>query len=104
MTLALLLGGLALTLAAVFMVAQRTSAVVEPVLAGETTLVGLSDPTADTLAGPIVTPAPRRTDWQLTTVNTLSDAEELLDSLESHGYADRELVVMGNSCFAVRWR
>lgn len=45
-----------------------------------------------------------RADWQLTTVDDPTDAEDLLDSLECRGYADRELVVLGNSCFAIRWR
>jgi hypothetical protein len=45
-----------------------------------------------------------RTDWKLTTVTALCDAEELLDVLEMKGFTERELVVMGNSCFAVRWR
>ena len=44
------------------------------------------------------------TEWQLTTVNDLTAAEELLDCLENQGIAERELVVLGDSCFAVRWR
>jgi hypothetical protein len=45
-----------------------------------------------------------RADWQLTTVSSLGDAEELLDVLENQGATERELVVLGNSTFAVRWR
>lgn len=77
----------------------------EPVgaLAGETTLSNSADP-SDTLASGRHLPSSTRTDWQLTTVSALSDAEDLLDTLENQGIAERELVVMGNSCFAVRWR
>ncbi len=73
-------------------------------LAGETTLANSADPAAETLTtGRHLTPS-TRTDWQLTTVSALSDAEELLDMLENQGIEERELVVLGNSCFAVRWR
>lgn len=73
-----------------------------PALADENTVVGLADPAGETLSGDTATHV--RADWQLRTVDDLSHAEELLDSLESNGYQDRELVVLGNSCFAVRWR
>jgi hypothetical protein len=45
-----------------------------------------------------------RGEWQQTTVATLRDAEELLDALETRGYAERELIEIENSCIAVRWR
>ncbi len=102
MTLTILaLAGTFAALATVYAVITKT----EPVeaLAGETTL---SDALAsvETLAGGReMAPLPR-TDWNLTTVTALSDAEELLDVLEMKGHAERELVVLGNSCFAVRWR
>lgn len=98
----LTLAAVALTFTAVFVYATKT----EPAeaLAGETTLANATDPATETLAsGRHLTPA-TRTDWQLTTVSALSDAEELLDMLECQGFAERELVVLGNSCFAVRWR
>ncbi len=78
----------------------------EPVeaLAGETTLSNCADPAAETLATGRQLRSVNRTDWQLTTVGALSDAEDLLDALENQGFAERELVVLGNSCFAVRWR
>jgi hypothetical protein len=72
-------------------------------LAGETTLANSADPAETLASGRHVVPA-TRTDWQLTTVTALSDAEELLDMLENQGVEERELVVLGNSCFAVRWR
>ncbi len=94
-----LVAGAAVSLTALF-VATRTAA--RPALAGENTAVGLQDAAAETLVGGVAGQA--RSDWQLTTLDDLSDAEDLLDSLEAHGYADRELILLGNSSFAVRWR
>jgi hypothetical protein len=76
------------------------------VLAGETTLSSSADPASETLStAPSSAPtgAPC-SEWQLTTVSDLSDAEELLDVLENQGIVERELVILGNSTFAVRWR
>ena len=42
--------------------------------------------------------------WRSATVSDLSAAEELLDRAEEEGYQERELVVVGNSTFLVRWR
>lgn len=93
--------GVTLGLTAVYVLTAQSK---EAALASDNTIVGLSDPSNDTLAtGRHLTPA-TRTDWHLTTVNALCDAEELLDVLECQGYSERELVVLGNSCFAVRWR
>ncbi|MBP3957887.1 hypothetical protein J8F10_21750 [Gemmata sp. G18] len=102
MTLTLLtLTGISFGLTAVYVLTAKSK---EAVLAGENTVVGLSDPAADTLATGRHSESITRTDWQLTTVGALSEAEELLDVLECQGYSERELVVLGNSCFAVRWR
>ena len=95
-----IIAGAAIGLTALYVMA--TQAAVRPALAGDNTVVGLADPAAETLR--MNTPARTATEWQLTTVDNLSRAEDLLDSLEAHGYADRELVVLGNSCFAVRYR
>jgi hypothetical protein len=92
--------GAAVSLGALFVMA--TQAATRPALAGDNTVVGLADPSAETLRTD--SPARPRADWQLATVTNLTDAEDLLDSLEAHGCEDRELVVLGNSCFAVRWR
>lgn len=43
-------------------------------------------------------------EWQVAVAADLTAAEGLLDELEASGCADRELVVLGNSTFAVRWR
>lgn len=106
MTLTLLLiGGAAVVLAAVFVMVRAYEAT-SPALAGETTAVALADPGADTLIGHGREhgSASHGEEWQLTTVAELHDAEDLLDCLESRGYSERELLVLGNSCFAVRWR
>jgi len=105
MTLILLaLGGTAVLIGAVYVMTAGSA--VHAALAGEHTAVGLGDPSAETLgaAYQTQTPPPVGTDWHLTTVNDLTDAEDLLDCLEGRGVAERELVVLGNSCFAVRWR
>jgi hypothetical protein len=94
---ALAFAAVALTAAGV--VATRSG--LHAALASQGTAVGLGD-AADTVAEDRV--APRSTDWQLTCVNDLNAAEDLLDCLEAHGYAERELVVTGNATFAVRWR
>lgn len=93
--------GAALSLTALYVLATRTAT--RPALAGENTAVGLRDSSAETLVGN-GSSMQARAEWQLTTVDDLTDAEDLLDSLEAHGYDNRELVVLGNSCFAVRWR
>lgn len=96
----LILGGVAVALTAVYVMTSRSAA--HAALAGQNTVVGLNDPAAETLV--CGSSSPVRTEWQLTTVTNLSEAEDLLDSLEAHGFTERELVVLGNSCFAVRWR
>lgn len=42
--------------------------------------------------------------WRSAVVLDLSAAEELLDLAEREGYQERELIVLGNSTFLVRWR
>ena len=90
-----------LGLTAVYVLIARA----EPVeaLAGETTISNAAT-AAETLASGRHQSSITRTDWHLTTVSALCDAEDLLDTLENQGIAERELVVMGNTCFAVRWR
>lgn len=107
MGLLLVLSAAAITLTAAYVVTHRSA--IHTALAGQTasggqvTVVGLSDPGAETLpAGG--TQRPVATEWHLTTVTDLTAAEDLLDCLENQGVAERELVVLGNSCFAVRWR
>ncbi|MBN9121412.1 MAG: hypothetical protein J0I06_20050 [Planctomycetes bacterium] len=42
--------------------------------------------------------------WRVAIVSDLSAAEELLDAVEGEGYQERELIVLGDSTFLVRWR
>lgn len=99
----LLLGGIAITVVAVSVFSGRGYAV-EPALAGETTAVGLADPAAETLGNHSGTNGSTTSEWNLATVSALCDAEDMLDYLEVQGHSERELLVLGNSCFAVRWR
>lgn len=99
-----LLAGVALIILGVTVVSGRKYSLVEPLLAGEATAVGLGDPAAETLNGHNEPLASIQSDWQLTTVSALCDAEGLLDCLEAQGIQERELIVLGNSTFAVRWR
>jgi len=103
MMFTLLVIGTAIAVVAVFVTTVRGYEVA-PALAGENTAVGLADAGADTLVGNHGLHAPMRTDWNITTVSALSNAEDLLDCLENRGFTERELLVLGNSCFAVRWR
>jgi hypothetical protein len=107
MTLTLILIGAIIALTAVFVVATQLQETVNPILVSDARgagLLGLSDPAADTLAGHhIATPAPSG-DWQLRTLSSLSEAQDLLDCLEHHGVAERELVILGKASFAVRWK
>jgi hypothetical protein len=101
----LMIVGVTIAITAVCVVASRAYDVIaEPALAGETTAVGLADPAAETLGGHNEVHTTTQSDWQLTTVSDLCDAEDLLDCLEYQGYTERELLILGNSCFAVRWR
>ena len=64
----------------------------------------LSDPTVETVVGNSGPAEVARGDWHVAQVETLSDAEDFLDALEAQGVEHRELVILGNSTFAVRWR
>jgi|SRR5579883_1878 len=96
----LTVAGIAIGLTAAYVL--TTKAEPAEALAGETTISNAAA-AAETLVDHSVPPA-TRTDWQLTTVSALHHAEELMDVLENQGFVERELVVLGNSCFAVRWR
>jgi hypothetical protein len=64
-------------------------AVADP--AAETLAMGTADPT---LAG----------DWKQAELDSLSDVEDLLDRLEACHVRHREMNVVGNDKFVVRWR
>jgi hypothetical protein len=104
MTLALCMICGLFALMAVFVVATQVQETVNPLLADDSALAGLSDLASETLDGhPITTPLPAG-EWQLQTLSSLSDAESLLDCLERQGINERELVILGRASFAVRWR
>jgi hypothetical protein len=69
---------------------------------------GLADPSAVTLAGSgeLVRTVlnPPRAEWQSATLHSLAEVENLLDSLEAHGVMNREVSVVNNGTFAVRWK
>jgi hypothetical protein len=48
--------------------------------------------------------AAARPGWHTTIVFALRDAEDLLDALEANGFEKRELLVLEDSKFAVRWQ
>ena len=66
---------------------------------------GVADPSSDTLHDEatvqtvFVEPS-----WQSATVNSLTRATDLLDSLEAHGVREREVVTLADERFVVRWR
>jgi hypothetical protein len=95
-----IVAGAVVSLTALFVMATQVAA--RPALAGDNTVVGLADAAAETQRMGASDRA--NTQWQLTTVDDLSRAEDVLDSLEACGFADRELIVLGNSCFAIRYR
>jgi hypothetical protein len=81
------------------------------------TFVRRSAPATDGTAVPVLRPADRKSDgsreraaladpnvWRFVVLSDLTAAEELLDWAEEQGYQERELVVLGESTFLVRWR
>lgn len=66
-------------------------------------LADLTDPAADTMtAGPAETTLAG--DWHEVELNHLGQVEDLLDSLEARNVRHREMAVVGNDKFVVRWR
>ena len=43
-------------------------------------------------------------EWTLTTRTSLTQVEDLLDWLEAQGVSEREVLVLGDNSFAIRWR
>jgi hypothetical protein len=94
------------TLVVLYAVATRPDAVPSGVVDPFQPATG-SDPSADTLPTGCAmskTTPPAASEWQITTVTNLSQVEDLLDCLEAQGFAEREVLTLGNSSFAVRWR
>ena len=51
-----------------------------------------------------VNPDPPVREWQTATLTNLREVEDLLDALEAQGVKEREVVAIGDTTFAVRWR
>src|SRR5262245_61375348 len=49
------------------------------------------------------TPLADPNEWQSATVSDLAEAEELLDWAEAQGYEERELILLADATFLVRW-
>ena len=110
MSLALFAAALLLTTvtaATMFAVATESAPGLRPATVDPFAFPGSLDPAADTLScgGDMAktVPAPA-TDWQSVTLNNLSRVQDLLDSLEAHGVAEREVVTLSDAAFTVRWR
>lgn len=68
-------------------------------LAGNQSGQATAAPEADRVA-----PMPRHpTCWQVRPVRDLSEAEDLLDWLDTQGRADRELITLPDGTFAIRF-
>ena len=68
---------------------------------------GIADPSADTLQNDqamVQTVMAPVHDWEVATFADLTQVEDLLDSLEAHGVATREVIAVTDHCFAVRWK
>ena len=62
-----------------------------------------SDPAADTLPNGLCE-VTLTIDWHKTEFERLCDVEEFLDALEVQGVQHREMSIVGNDKFIVRWR
>ena len=45
-----------------------------------------------------------KSEWQSGNFRSLSQVEDMLDTLEAHGFASREVVMLTDDCFTVRWK
>lgn len=97
----------AATVSLIFVFAVRVG-VLQPGTVEPFGVPGTTDPSADTIAGHSelvqTVMEPKKAEWYITTLRNLSQVEDLLDSLENHGIAEREVTALSNDCFAVRWR
>ncbi len=66
-------------------------------LAGADTLIG-----AGAMVQTVI--SPQKSEWHTATLHSLTEVEDLLDSLEAHGIATREVTAVNSGTFAVRWK
>ncbi|MGL6074455.1 MAG: hypothetical protein ACRC8S_09875 [Fimbriiglobus sp.] len=92
---------IAITVAAMVTTREETLATASPFAPGT------SAPSEDTVGGEqaiVQTVLVGKSDWQIATLSSLSDVEDMLDSLEAHGIENREVHCLANNVFAVRWK
>jgi hypothetical protein len=68
---------------------------------------GIAGPSADTMQNDqamVQTVMAPLHDWEVATFADLTQVEDLLDCLEAHGVATREVIAVTDNCFAVRWK
>jgi hypothetical protein len=63
----------------------------------------VTDPTAETLASGSADPT-LAGDWKRAELHSLSEVERLLDALEARHVRQREMDVVSDDTFVVRWR
>ncbi|HEY2785987.1 MAG TPA: hypothetical protein VGJ05_13535 [Fimbriiglobus sp.] len=69
--------------------------------------VGLGCPSTDTLSSvgtETVLPERHAGEWRVTTMNSLAAVESFMDYLENNQVTEREMHVLANNSFAVRWK
>jgi len=69
--------------------------------------VGVGCPSADTLSNAgidTVLPIRRTDEWRVTTLNSLTEVESFMDYLENNRVSEREMHVLSNNSFAIRWK
>ena len=59
---------------------------------------------SSTRTGMVPTDLPTPLGWYSAVVIDLSGAQEMLDRLERNGHPEKELRILGNAKFEVRWR
>lgn len=94
------------SMAALYAVATRN--VLQPATVEPFAIPAGHDPSADTLpttgSALLKTAQPATGEWKVTTIHNLTQVEDFLDSLEAHGVTEREILTLGDSTFAIRWR
>lgn len=89
---------------ALYVTAVQASPVLAPAAIGPFA-PGTSDPTADTMTSQAhMNTVFTDGGWNSVTLNRLCDVEDFLDQLEAHNVAEREMVTLNDTAFAVRWK
>jgi hypothetical protein len=83
-------------------VAMRPAVALQPDV-GPLGLPGLTDPCSDTMTSGRVEET-LSGDWHEVRLSRLKDVEDYLDALENQNVRHREMAILGNDSFLVRWR